>query len=119
VPGGCDVTGPLVGRAAGFPYWFNQGKSHKHENEARETGRYYDAVNFAARIKCPAMISLGLIDETCPPAGVLAAANQMQGRRRILIMVNSNHHGTGNAQAAFWSESEKWLKELQQGAVQQ
>ena len=117
VPAGCDSTGPMIGRAAGFPYWISQGKLHGHERESTETGRYYDAVNFAARIKCPAMISLGLIDESCPPAGVLAAANQIKGERRVLILPNSNHHGDHGALAAFYSQSEKWLKELAKGSA--
>ena len=115
VPGGCDSTGPLVGRAGGFPYWVNNGKWRKHEAEFTETGRYYDAVNFAARVKCPAMVSLGLIDETCPPAGVLAAANRITSPKEVLILPKSNHHGDGNAQAAFFSGSEKWLREIQKG----
>ncbi len=81
VPGGCDVTGPAVGRAAGFPYWADQAKWKKNDKIV-ETGRYYDVVNFAPRIKCPALVSMGLIDVTCPPAGVLAACNQLQGQQR-------------------------------------
>lgn len=115
VPGGCDITGPLLGRSAGFPYWINQGKWHGHEKQSTETGRYYDAVNFASRIRCPAMISMGLIDESCPPTGVLAAANQINGPKTVLIMPHSDHHGNHNAQAVFWSRSEQWLRELQKG----
>jgi cephalosporin-C deacetylase-like acetyl esterase len=115
VPGGCDVTGPKVGRAAGFPYWANRAKASKNE-KILETGRYFDVVNFAPRIKCPAMVSMGLIDETCPAAGVLAAFNQIQGSpKEAVIMVNSDHHGTHNAQAEYFKRSERWLAALVKG----
>ncbi len=114
VPAGCDATGNRIGRSIGFPYWANTAK-WKKDDKIVEVGRYFDAVNFATRIKCPAMVSMGLIDETCPPAGVLSACNQMQGTKEILILPNSNHHGTGNAQAAFFSKSEGWLRKLVKG----
>ena len=114
VPGGCDVTGASAGRAAGFPYWSNHATWDKNP-QILETGRYFDAVNFADRIKCPALVSCGLIDETCPAAGVLAAFNQMNGPKHVLILLNSNHHGDGNAQARYFSLSEKWLAKMVRG----
>lgn len=114
VPGGCDVTGPEVGRAGGFPYWANQAKWN-HNPKILETGRYFDCVNFASRIHCPAMVSCGLIDQTCPPSGVFAAFNQIQGPKRAIVMVNSDHHGTHNAQAAYFKQSEEWLRDIVQG----
>ena len=114
VPGGCDVTGPQVGRAGGFPYWANQAK-WQHNPKIVETGRYFDCVNFTGRIHCPAMVSCGLIDQTCPPSGVLAAFNQIQGPKKAIIMVNSDHHGTHNAQAEFFKQSEEWLRDIVQG----
>ncbi|HSU67971.1 MAG TPA: acetylxylan esterase [Tepidisphaeraceae bacterium] len=114
VPGGCDVTGPQVGRAGGFPYWANQAK-WQHNPKIVETGRYFDCVNFTGRIHCPAMVSCGLIDQTCPPSGVLAAFNQIQGPKKAIIMVNSDHHGTHNAQAEYFKQSEEWLRDIVQG----
>jgi len=114
VPAGCDVTANVAGRAFGFPYFGNQAKWKKNPKIV-EVGRYFDAVNFAYHIKCPAMVSMGLIDETCPPAGVLAAANQMTGPKEILILPLSNHQGTNNAQAMFWSRSEAWMSALAKG----
>ncbi len=114
VPAGCDTTGPDVGRAAGFPYWYGRAKG-PNGKRIMETSRYFDPVNFASRIKCPAMVSLGLIDETCPPAGVLAACNQLQGPKEIIILPNSDHQGRNNAQAQYYARSEAWLRELVQG----
>ena len=100
VPGGCDVTGPKIGRAAGFPYWADHAR-WKHDEKILETGRYFDAANFAARVKCPALVSMGLIDETCPPAGVLAAFNQMKGPKEKVVMPESDHQGKNNSQAPY------------------
>ena len=89
--------------------------SHSWAKQIELTGRYFDADNFACRITCPSLVSTGLIDETCPPVGVLATFNQIKGKKQILIMPKSNHHGDGNAQAAFFGSSERWLKDLVQG----
>ena len=64
------------------------------------------------------MVSTGLIDETCPPSGVLAAINQMKGPRQPLILVNSNHHGDHNAQAEYFSKSEAWARRLAKGETE-
>ena len=113
VPSDCDMTGPLHGRAIGYPNWADQA-ALEHNPKILETGRYYDPVNFARHIKCPALIAMGLIDETSPPAGVLAAANQIKGRE-IVIMPNSNHQGDHNGQAPFNRRSEQWLNALRDG----
>ena len=114
VPAGCDVTGPSAGRLAGFPYWAARAGWEK-KPQVIQTGRYFDAGNFAARIKCPSLVALGLIDQTCPAAGVFSAYNQIQGPKEVIVMVNSDHHGTGNAQAEFFKTSEQWLAKMVKG----
>ena len=115
VPGGCDVTAADAGRAPGWPYWYNSFKGNPAQKQVMETARYYDAVNFASRIKCPALVSMGLIDETCPAAGVMAAFNQIQGEKEEVILPHSDHHGTHNAQAAYFKRSEEWAQALAAG----
>ena len=88
VPAGCDPTGLAVDRMPGWPYSGGNMANARKPNVA-ETSRYFDAVNFASRVKCPALVATGLIDVTCPPAGVLAACNQFQGPKEVLIMVNA------------------------------
>jgi cephalosporin-C deacetylase-like acetyl esterase len=114
VPAGCDTTANEAGRAFGFPYWGNYAKARK-DPKILQTGRYFDAVNFAENITCPALVSMGLIDETCPPAGVLSACNVMKGKVELLILPKSDHQGRGNTQAAFWKRSEEWLRALAKG----
>lgn len=114
VPAGCDVTAAHAGRAFGFPYWANYAKWKKND-KILETGRYFDAAHFTDRAKCPSIVALGLIDETCPPAGVLAACNQLQGPKEVIIMENSDHQGRKNSQAEFYKRSEAKLRDLVKG----
>ncbi len=114
VPSSCDVTGPTIGRAIGYPNWYDQAKE-KHNEAILQTARYFDPVNFASRIKCPALIAPGLRDETSPPTGVFAAFNQINAPKELLILVNSNHSGDGNAQAPYNNRAEVWLKAIAQG----
>ena len=112
VPAGCDRTGPWVGRAAGWPGWYGQGANGQ---KITETSRYYDVMNFASRVKCPALVAVGLIDTTCPPSGVLAACNQFQGPKEIVTMVNSGHQDVKNSQARYYARFNAWNKALVQG----
>ena len=115
VPAGCDPTGPWIGRAGGHPYWYANAHGRPNEKQIMETSRYYDVVNFASRVKCPALVALGLIDQTCPPAGVLSACNQLCGPKEVLILVGSDHKGTHATQAAFQSRSAAWIASLVKG----
>lgn len=113
VPAGCDATGVLSGRATGFPYW--RGWNREPNRKAMEVGRYYDGVNFAPKIKVPTLMSLGLLDETCPAVGVMSAFNQLQGPKERIIMPISDHHGTGDSQREYVDQSNLWLNSLKNG----
>lgn len=60
-----------------------------------KTLQYFDGVNFAARAKCPALFSVGLMDETCPPRTVFAAYNHYCGNKKISIWKYNHHEGGG------------------------
>jgi len=62
VPAGCDVTGPYAGRATGWPYW--RGWGQEPNKKTIEVGRYFDPVNFAPGIKCPALVAMTLFSIT-------------------------------------------------------
>jgi len=118
VPAGCDVYGPKAtpARAFGWPYWLsNWGPKDRDPAKVAATAGYFDAAYFAERVKCPSLISVGLIDETSRPYGVIAAYNAIQAPKELLIMARSNHHGTGGAQALFLTQSANWTAALQQG----
>jgi cephalosporin-C deacetylase-like acetyl esterase len=105
VPAGCDNIGRNVGRQPGWPNWTNNPK-------AMDTSRYFDPVNFASRIKCPALIGLGLIDVTAPPSGIFAASNQIPGQKEMVVMPLSEHQGKNNSQAPYYGRWGAWLAAL-------
>jgi cephalosporin-C deacetylase len=114
VPAGCDNTGELVGRKAGWPFWLDCATG-KDPQKVLNTSRYFDAVNFAARIKCPILAGLGLIDQTAPPSGVFAALNQIQDPKEVVVMPDADHTGTGNTHAPFWDRCAAWKSALVNG----
>jgi sugar lactone lactonase YvrE/cephalosporin-C deacetylase-like acetyl esterase len=114
VPAGCDHTGPLVGRAGGWPMWMARANGPNAE-KIIEASKYYDVVSFARRVKVPAFVAAGLIDQTCPPAGIMAAVNQMQGKKELLVMEKAEHQDRGGTQAGFYARSGQWLWALVRG----
>lgn len=114
VPSSCDMTGPLHGRAAGFPDWARDAQS---QNNPRilETGQYFDPVNFAPRIKFPALVAMGFFDETSPPVGIWSAVNRLAGPREPLPLVNSGHQNVNNSQRPWQTRSAEWLAALVKG----
>ena len=59
-----------------------------------DTLRYFDAVNFAPRIKCPMAVGIAMADEVCPPETGYAAYRRLGGQRELRLFPNSGH---GNA----------------------
>ena len=115
VPAGCDMLGPDIGRKGGWPQWydFTMGKDAQKVHEA---SRYYDTANFASRIQCPMLVGLGLRDETCPPAGVFAAFNQIHSPKELVILPKSGHQDEHGTQAAYdHLRYNVWLPALRQG----
>lgn len=105
VPAGCDHTGPLLEREPGWP------KSFWREETAIKTAGYYDAVNFARNINCPAVISVGAIDPVCPPEGVCAMFNQLKGPKYLFVLPAGAHSGVGHK--PYYDFAEKWDKDWQ------
>ena len=114
VPAGCDLTGLRAGRAPGWPY---SGRTLKNplDEKTIDACRYFDVANFASRVKCPALVATGLIDVTCPPAGVLAACNQLRGPKEVLLMIDAGHSGPNGTHAPYNTRSAVWARELVQG----
>jgi len=91
VPAGCDVAGPLHGRAAPYPNW------DVSRLEVLRTASYFDGANFASRITAPMLVSMGFIDETSTPAGVWAAYNRLRGPKEIVAVIDAPHNHMANA----------------------
>lgn len=57
------------------------------------TLNYFDGVNFASRAVAPALFSVGLMDDICPPRTVFAAYNYYGGKKEIRVWRYNNHEG--------------------------
>lgn len=118
VPAGCDMLGPTVGRKGGWPQWYDWTKGidwHQPEqaDKVHEASRYFDVVNFASRIRCPVLVGTGLVDDVCPSAGVIAAVNQIQAPKELIIIPNATHQaGHGPYDKRQWGA---WLPALLKG----
>lgn len=108
VPAGCDFLGPLHGRAAPYPNW------DVEQPDVRRAAGYFDAVNFAPRVRARALVSMGFIDETSPPAGIWAAFNLLSGPKESVPLVDAPHnHLSTPDEARPWAlRSAAWLADL-------
>jgi cephalosporin-C deacetylase len=60
---------------------------------AFNTLSYFDGVNFAKRATAPALFSVALMDQTCPPSTVYAAYNSYGGEKEIVVYPYNDHEG--------------------------
>jgi cephalosporin-C deacetylase-like acetyl esterase len=104
---------PALGEHAAFlderqPGWPNltRGLEGKARDDVLAMSAYYDTVNFARRIKCPAIVSAGFIDRTCPPSTVYAAYNQIKAPKRMFNGPLAGHQWTVGDFRTFQPE---WL----------
>jgi cephalosporin-C deacetylase len=83
---------------------------HRHAKEQTyRTLSYFDGVNFARRATAPALYSVALMDEICPPATVFASHNAWAGKSAIEVYEFNNHEG---GQGHHWLAQAAWLKRL-------
>lgn len=119
VAAGCDNLGPLANppRAYGWPYWLAKmgAPAGRDLEKSQQAAGYYDGIHFAARIRCPTLVSVALLDIAARPAGVIAAYNAINAPKELIIMPTSDHHGSGGAQAAYFTTFAKWREALQKG----
>jgi len=115
VPAGFDMLGPEVGRKGGWPQWYGQ-TDGKDPARVHEASRYFDVANFIPNIKCPVLVGVGLLDETCPPEGILAGLNQLTSPKEVIILPRSGHQDHQGSQQAYRDRREKvWLPALKSG----
>lgn len=91
VPAGCDHSGMLVNRIAGWPKIVPM-VDGKPDMAVLEAYRYIDCMNFATRTKAAGCyFTVGFIDTTCPPTSVYAAYNQLNIPKDIYDDILSGH----------------------------
>jgi len=79
-----------------FPYQEISNYCQRHRDQVEmvfQTLSYFDGMNFAARAKAPALFSVGLMDETCPPSTVFGAYNHYAGEKQIRVWPYNHHEG--------------------------
>ena len=94
VPALTDILGYRAGRASGWPTLI---ENQRPENRAaaEQHAPYFDAANFAARIRCPFCVVVGFSDTTCPPPAVYAAYNAIPGPAKRIYHGLGMGHGVG------------------------
>lgn len=91
VPAMCDHSGMAASRIVGWPRLVPNGPDGKPDPAALETSRYFDSVNFASRVRAPAIFIAGFIDQVTPPTSVYAAYNQVRSQKEIQDAITSPH----------------------------
>ncbi|MFC2076980.1 acetylxylan esterase [candidate division KSB1 bacterium] len=79
VPAMCDHCGHYYGRPSGWPGLWRTGDRRRLER----TLGYFDAAVAASRIRVPALMAVGFIDNACPPTTVYAAYNVITGPKTM------------------------------------
>jgi cephalosporin-C deacetylase-like acetyl esterase len=77
VPALTDLLGCQKGRDSGWPKLIENMRASDKE-AALKVAPYFDGAHFAPRITCPVRVTVGFIDETCPPAAVYAGYNALR-----------------------------------------
>ncbi len=108
VPAITDLLGFQKGRDSGWPKLIeNMRPSDKAA--ALKVAPYFDGAHFAPRITCPVRVSVGFIDETCPPAAVYAGYNALR------VADKQIGHGIGMPHRVFPEFydrfDQKWLRQ--------
>jgi len=91
VPGLTDHTGMVAGRIAGWPKVITNGADGKPDPKILEAMRYYDGVNFAARIKVPVHMEVGFIDVICPATCSYVAYNNLTCKKEMVNHIDRGH----------------------------
>lgn len=95
VPAGCDHSGNVADRIAGWPKLVPLDDSEMPNPQALQAARYVDCVNFAARAQCRgAAVTVGFIDTVCPPTSVYAAYNALPIPKSMHVDVAAGHTNT-------------------------
>ena len=91
VPAGCDHSGMMANRIAGWPKIVPM-KDGKPDLAVLEAFRYIDCMNFATRTKAAGCyFTVGFIDGVCPPTSVYAAYNQLNIPKEMYDDIPSGH----------------------------
>ncbi|HEY8562511.1 MAG TPA: acetylxylan esterase [Pyrinomonadaceae bacterium] len=111
IPAMADMTGYVFGRAGGWSHAFRD--ETNRTKEKIETSKYYDAVNFARRLKVPGIYTFGYNDETCPPTSMFSLYNTVPAPKKLMLALETGH-GLTNEQG---DRVNRWLEDFLKGKV--
>lgn len=111
VPGMCDIPGRLFGAPGGWPHIGDASADDPRTKRILETVRYFDMTNFAARSKAATLMTVGLVDTTCPPPGVFAAYNRLTLSKRMIVVPDKGHHALSVPTREHRAEQDAFIRE--------
>jgi cephalosporin-C deacetylase len=63
----------------------------QHERRVFDTLTYFDGMNLAPHIRCPTLMSVGLVDKCCPPSTAFATYNHLQCVKELAVYRYNEH----------------------------
>ncbi len=116
VPFACDFPRAIaITDREPYPEIVRYLKAHRdHTDRVLRTLRYVDVAALGRRAKAPALFSVGLMDEVCPPSTVYGGFNEYGGPKEIIEYPYNDHEGG----AGFHDIAKmRWLAERFAGPV--
>lgn len=86
-----DQQAYRFGRAGGWPHLFQDTTKLVAKALISATIPYYDAVNFARRVRVPGIYSWGYNDLTVPPTSMYAIYNQITAPKDVFVLKELGH----------------------------
>lgn len=80
-----------------------------HVDRVFHTLSHFDGAVMAKRATAPALFSVSLMDDVCPPSTVFAAYHAYQGDKRIVVYPYNKHEG---GQSFHDQEKMRWLADI-------
>ena len=107
VPAMTDLLGGRAGRVDGWPKLPEGMKTPELTVAMERIAPYYDAVNFATFVTCPARFSVGLKDPVVPHTAVRQAFGALASADKELLVGEKMTHNVFNE---FYARTDAWLE---------
>ena len=107
VPAMTDLLGGGAGRVDGWPKLPDGMKTPELTAAMERIAPYYDAVNFATFVTCPARFSVGLKDPVVPHTAVRQAFGALASVDKELLVGEKMTHNVFNE---FYARTDAWLE---------
>ena len=80
-------------------------ESERSWKKTLRTLSYFDALNFADKIRCPVFLGVGLQDDICPPVTIFAVYNKITGPKEYCIYPEARHW----VDESHYAKRREWL----------